>query len=50
MKNKNIKICSININGLNNKLNAIHNLMEDNKIDIMCIYLNMYAFESFGKK
>ena len=37
MKNKNIKMCSININGLINKLDVIHNLIEDNKIDIMCI-------------
>ena len=37
LKNKNIKICSININGLINKLDAVHNLIEDNKIDIMCI-------------
>ena len=28
-----IKICSININGLNNKLNVIQNIIEDNKID-----------------
>ena len=37
MKNKNIKMCSININGLNNKLDVIQNLIEDNQIDIMCI-------------
>ena len=37
MKNKNIKMCSININGLINKLDVIHNLIEDNKLDIMCI-------------
>ena len=30
-----IKICSININRLNNKLNVIQNMIEDNKIDIM---------------
>ena len=33
MKNKNIKICLININGLNNKLDTVHKLIEDNKID-----------------
>ena len=33
----NLKICSININGLNNKLDAISNLMKDNQIDIFCI-------------
>ena len=37
MKNKNIKICSININGLNNKLDTVHKLIEDNKIDTICI-------------
>ena len=38
-KNNNtlINICSININRLNNKLDTVHNLIEDNKIDIMCI-------------
>ena len=30
----NINICSININGLNNKLNTIQNLMHNNYIDI----------------
>ena len=33
----NINICSININGLNNKLNTIQNLMHNNYIDIMCV-------------
>ena len=32
-----INICSININGLNNKLNSIQNLIQNNYIDIMCI-------------
>ena len=32
-----INICSININGLNNKLSTISNLMQNNFIDIMCI-------------
>ena len=33
----NLKICSININGLNNKLDVISNLMKDNQIHIFCI-------------
>ena len=32
-----LKICSININGLNNKLDAIQIMIEDNEIDIMGI-------------
>ena len=32
-----INICSININGLKNKLTTIRNLMHNNFIDIMCI-------------
>ena len=32
-----INICSININGLNNKLSTISNLMQNNFIEIMCI-------------
>ena len=32
-----IKIGSININGLNNKLNLIHNMIIDNNLNILCV-------------
>ena len=48
-----INISSININGLNNKLTTIQNLMQNNFIDIMCIQetheINKLNLETWAK-
>ena len=48
-----INVCSININGLNNKLTTIRNLMHNNFIDIMCIQetheINKLNLEKWAK-
>ena len=48
-----INVCSININGLNNKLTTIRNLMHNNFIDIICIQetheINKLNLEKWAK-